>query len=71
MRLCGWGAGLADVGEDLIDDGRIGDVCYDPQCAATQRADGDIELESPFESLRPGQSDWLTRLLPTVTDRLI
>ncbi len=24
MRLCRWGAGLADVGEDLVDDGRVG-----------------------------------------------
>ena len=34
-------------------------------------ADGDIEFESPLESLRPGQSDWITRLLQTVTDWLI
>lgn len=30
MRLYRWGAGLADLGEDLVDDGGVGDVCNDP-----------------------------------------
>jgi hypothetical protein len=29
MRLCQRRAGLADVGEDLIDDGWVGDICDD------------------------------------------
>ena len=71
MRLCRWGAGLAHVGKNLIDGARVGDICDDSQCATTQGAHGDVELERAFESLRPGQSDWLIRLLPTVTGRLI
>jgi hypothetical protein len=35
MRLCRRCTGLADVGEDLIDDGWVGDICDDPQVAAT------------------------------------
>ena len=30
MRLRRRRARLADVGEDLVDDGRVGDVCNDP-----------------------------------------
>ena len=69
MRLCRWGAGLAHVGEDFVDDCGVGDVGDDSQVAATQSANGHVELERAFESLRPGQSDWLTLL--TVTARLI
>ena len=29
MRLCWWGAGLAHVGEDFIDDVRVGDISKD------------------------------------------
>ena len=36
MGLCQWGAGLAHVGEDFIDDVRIGDICDDSQVAAAQ-----------------------------------
>ena len=61
---------MADVVEDLVDDARVGDICDDAQCAATQGTYGDIELEGTPEALCPGQSmqfgrfwlAWLVRL---------
>ena len=49
MRLCWWGAGLAHVGEDFIDDVRVGDICDDSQVAATQSADSHVEFERAFK----------------------
>ena len=43
------------MGEDLVDDGGVGDITNDAQCSAAERAYGDIELERPLESLCPGQ----------------
>ena len=53
MRLCRWGAGLAHVGKNLIDGVRVGDICDDSQCATTQGAHGDVELERAFKALGP------------------
>ena len=62
MRLCRWGAGLAHVGKNLIDGVRVGDICDDSQCATTQGAHGDVELERAFESLLPMLTpDWSER----------
>ena len=71
MRLRRWGAGLVDVGEDLVDDSRVGDVGNDTQCSSTQWAYGHIELESTFEPLRSGQSVWITQFRLIWTGRLI
>jgi hypothetical protein len=46
--------GRADVGEDFVEDCRVGDIGNDPQRAATQRADGHIELERPLQAVCPG-----------------
>ena len=53
MRLCWWGAGLAHVGEDFIDDVRVGDICDDAQVSTAQGAYGYVELERAFEPLCP------------------
>ena len=46
---------MAYVGEDLVDDGGICDICNHPQAAAAQRANGHVKLECALEPLRPGQ----------------
>lgn len=44
------------MGEDLVDDGRVGDICDDSQVAAAQSTDGHVEFESAVKALVPGQS---------------
>ena len=71
MRLCRWGAGLAHVGKNLIDGVRVGDICDDSQCATTQGAHGDVELERAFKALGPGQSRGFGRLVLVWTARWV
>jgi hypothetical protein len=44
-----------NVVEDLADQVRIGDIRYDPQLSAAERAAGDVYVEDALQSLRPGQ----------------
>ena len=71
MRLCRRCAGLADVGEDLVDDGWVGDIRDDPQCAGTQWAEGHVEFERAFKALGPGESRGFGRFHVVRTARLI
>jgi hypothetical protein len=71
MRLCRWGAGLAHVGEDFIDDVRVGDICDDSQVAATQSADSHVEFKRAFKALGPGQWRGFGRLALVRTVRWV
>ena len=55
MRLYRWGAGLANVGKDVVDDCGIGagalKRAQGPLTTAAERAYGDIELEAKHSSV--------------------
>ncbi len=44
------------MGEDVVDDGGIGDVGDGAESASAQGTTRDIELEGPFQALCPGQA---------------
>ena len=75
MRLYRWGAGLANVGKDVVDDCGIGagalKRAQGPLTTAAERAYGDIELERAFKALGPGQSREFGRLVLVWTARWV
>jgi len=49
------GCSAVDVVEDLADQVWIGDIRYDPQLSAAERAKADVYFKDALQSLRPGQ----------------
>ena len=46
---------LVTVIEDLADEIGVGDVFDDAELATAERAEGDVDVEDPFQSLCPGE----------------
>ncbi len=49
------GCSSVEVVEDLADEVGIGDIRYDPQLSAAERAKADVYFKDALQSLRPGQ----------------
>ena len=46
---------MLNVSEDLADEIGIGDIFDDAELATAERAEGDVDVEDPFQSLCPGE----------------
>lgn len=49
------GCSAVNVVEDLANQAGIGNVRYDPQLSAAERAECDVDFKDALQSLRPGQ----------------
>ena len=50
-----WWCSAVDMVEDLANQVGIGNVRYNPQLSAAERAEGDVDFKYALQSLRPGQ----------------